>query len=134
MAAEFSIAELEAYLDEALDVERMAAVERELRQRPDLLRQLAGILARRDNGVHTLAEIWRRNQIGVPTREELTQYLRGGLPPEQARYIEFRVRFLKCRWTTANLRDLQARQREADRRAADRRRKFFELSVRHLQE
>ena len=111
----------------------MAAVERELRQCPELLRQLAGILARRDSGVHTLAEIWRRNQIGVPTREELTLYLRGGLPPEQARYIEFRVQ-LKCRWTAANLRDLQAGQREADRRAASRRRKFFESSVRHLQE
>ena len=75
MSVEFTKAELEAYLDEALDAERMAEVERALRGRPDLLQQLAQINARRDCGVHTVGEIWRRHHVGVPTREELGSYL-----------------------------------------------------------
>ena len=134
MAADFTANELEAYLDEALSVERMAEIEIALRKRPELLRRLAAIHARRDIGVHTLAEIWRRSQIGVPTREELSNYVRGLLPKEHAAYIRFRVETLKCRLTIANLRDIEAQRREADAKAAARRRKFFDFSVRHLKD
>jgi anti-sigma factor RsiW len=134
MAAEFTQAELEAYLDEALGAERMAEIEHVLRQRPELLRRLAAIHSRRDVGVHTLAEIWRRSQIGVPTREELSDYLSGRLPKEHAAYIKFRVDTLKCRFTIANLRDLQAQQREAEAQTMARRNKYFRSSVGHLKE
>ena len=133
-AADISSAELAAYLDEALDASRMAQIEQTLRARPDLLQQLAEILSRRDSGVHTLAEIWRRHQIGVPTREELQRYLLGILPPEHAAYIRFRVETLGCRYTIANLRDLEAQQREAPPETAARRQKYFQSSVGHLRE
>ena len=131
---EISPAELEGYLDEALDASRMSQIEQLLRQRPDLLQRLAAINARRDCGVHTLAEIWRRHQIGVPTREELSDYLRGALPTEQAAYIRFRVEVLKCRFTIANLRDLQSQLSDSEPQVAARRRKYFQSSVGHLKD
>ncbi|NLF71972.1 MAG: hypothetical protein GX575_23315 [Candidatus Anammoximicrobium sp.] len=134
MSVEFTKAELEAYLDEALDAERMAEVERALRSRPELLRRLAQINARRDCGVHTVGEIWRRHHVGVPTREELGSYLLGVLPKDYAAYIRFRVATLKCRYTVANLQDLQAQQQEAEAQVAARRRKYFQSSVGRLQE
>ena len=62
----FTDAELEAYLDETLDSDRAAEVEQGLKNNQSLLERLAQINGRRDAGVHTLGEIWRRNQIGVP--------------------------------------------------------------------
>ena len=134
MSAEITSAELEAYLDEALDAERMAEIERALRAHPPLLQRLSQINARRDCGVHTVGEIWRRHHIGVPTREELGSYLLGVLPKEHAAYIRFRVSTLKCRYTTANLNDLQARQKEAEPHVSARRRKYFQSSVGRLHE
>ena len=71
----FSEAELEAYVDEALPAERMAAIEEAARGDVDLLRRLAAVNARRDAGVHSLGEIWRRNRLTCPTREQLGSYL-----------------------------------------------------------
>lgn len=134
MSEEFTTPELEAYLDEALDAERMAEIERALRGRPELLQRLAQINARRDCGVHTVGEIWRRHHVGVPTREELGSYLLGVLPKEHAAYIRFRIATLKCRYTIANLNDLQAQQKEAEPAVTARRRKYFQSSVGRLRE
>jgi hypothetical protein len=131
---QFTQAELEAYLDETLDVERMVQIEKALRKEPRLLEHLTQINVRRDTGVHTLAEIWRRHQIGVPTREDLGKYLLGILPPEQADYIRFRVEKLRCRFTIANLQDLKAQQQELEAASAARRRKYFQSSVGRLRE
>ena len=62
----FTTAELEAYLDEALPVEQMTAIERALRGSPDLVKQLSQINGRRDAGVHSLGEIWRASASVVP--------------------------------------------------------------------
>lgn len=134
MYEQFSVTELEAYLDESLAVERMAAIERALRGRPDLIQRLAEINARRDCGVHTIGEIWRRRHIGVPTRDELSQYLRGALPHDHAAYIRFRLATLECRYTAANLRDIQSQRGEAPTSAAARRRRFYDSSVEQLGE
>jgi len=134
MSDRYTQAELEAYLDESLDAGLMAEIEREIRSHPELLERLKEINVRRDSGFHTLAEIWRRNQVGVPSREELGSYLLGVLPEEHADYIRFRIDKLKCRFTIANLYDLEAQQKESDSRIAARRRKYFRSSVRHLKD
>lgn len=130
----FTQCELEAYLDEALDVERMVQIEKALRRDPHLLEQLAGINARRDSGVHSLGEIWRRHQFGVPTQSELGNYLLKVLPEEHADYIRFRIETLKCRYTIASLRDLEARQLEASGQTAARRQRYFQSSVGRLKD
>ena len=98
---EFTDAELEAYLDESLDSDRAAEVELQLRSDSQLLKRLSRINSRRDAGMHTLGEIWRRNQIGVPNAATMTDYLTGRLSAEAADYIEFRIDELKCPFTIA---------------------------------
>lgn len=134
MTQEFSQAELEAYLDEALDAERAAAIEQAVRANPLLLKNLTAINSRRDSGVHTLGEIWRRNQIGVPSREDLGSYLLGVLAPEKEEYVRFRLNVLKCPFTIANLKDLQREQEEKQDIQKNRRRKFLNSSSEYLSE
>ena len=128
----FTQNELEAYLDEALDVERMAQIEQTLRQDPRLLEHLSRISARNDRGNHSLSSIWRRHQIGVPSRDELGSYLLGILPEEHADYIRFRVQTLKCRFTIAKLNDLEIQQQQSERQQTVRRGKYFQSSVGYL--
>jgi hypothetical protein len=128
----YTQAELEAYLDEALSPADMAAMEAELRGRPDLLQQLATINARRDAGVHSLGEIWRRNRLSCPTREQLGSFLLGALDEEQSAYITFHLDTIGCRYCQANRDDLRREQEESQDHAQRRRSKYFESSAGHL--
>jgi hypothetical protein len=130
----FSDAELEAYLDETLDPARAGEIEQHARQDRRLLERLAAINGRRNAGVHTLSEIWRRNQVGVPSREELSQFLLGTLPPEHADYIRFRTDVLKCRFTAALLGDLQEQlQRAKGPETSQRRSRYYESGAGFMQ-
>jgi len=75
---------LEAYLDEALPADQMARVERALRNDEELLAKLKAIYSRRDSGVHTLGEIWRRHRLSCPSRQRLGNYLLGALSERSA--------------------------------------------------
>ena len=125
-------AELEAYLDESLASELLARVEQALRDDPALLARLAAINARRDGGVHSLGEIWRRHALSCPTREQLGSYLLGVLDDGRGDYIAFHIRTAGCRACQANLTDLGQRQTEQPSAADARRRKYFQSSAGHL--
>jgi hypothetical protein len=128
----FSDAELEAYVDEALPAERMATIEEAARSDSDLLRRLAAVNARRDAGIHSLGEIWRRNRLTCPTREQLGSFLLGVLPDETVAYIRFHLDRIGCRYCQANLADLDSQQ--AKRATVDhRRQKFFQSSAGYLE-
>jgi hypothetical protein len=129
VAEKFTEQDLEAYLEEGLDPEKAGEVEAALRDDPSLVEELARILARRESGVHTLGEIWRRHQVGVPTRQQLGSYLLDILPEEDADYIRFRVEILKCPFTLAKLADLRRRQEEAEAQIDARRRRYFQSSA-----
>lgn len=133
MRRDFSIAELEAYLDEVLSTERMAAVEAALREDASLQERLAAISGRRDAGVHSLGDIWRRHRISCPSREELGSYLLGVLANEAADYVAFHVETIGCRYCSANVEDLRARQSASDSDHAERRRhRYFHSSAGYL--
>jgi hypothetical protein len=132
MTRQFTNADLEAYLDESLGPADMAAIERELRQNRELARMLAGIHARRDSGVHTLGEIWRRLRISCPTRDQLGSYLLRAMAPEHAEYVDFHIEKVGCRFCAANLADLKRRQEESAEVAVTRRRKYFDSSAGYL--
>src|SRR5689334_9363959 len=110
MPADFSNSDLEAYLDEALPIDRMAAVEAALRISEELQKQLVAVNGRRDAGVHSLGEIWRRHRISCPSRQQLGSYLLGVLSREEADYIKFHTETIGCRYCTASVVDLQAQQ------------------------
>ena len=127
----FSDAELEAYLDEALPAEAMARIEAALRTDHGLTGRLTAINGRRDGGLHSLGEIWRRHRLTCPTRSELGSFLLGVLPAAQAAYITFHLDRVGCRCCIANHDDLR-RQVAADDSATRRRRKYFASSAGYL--
>jgi hypothetical protein len=133
MASRFSISELEAFLDESLPVERMTAIEDALRADEELQKRLAAINGRRDAGVHSLGEIWRRHRLSCPSREQLGSFLLGVLPQGAADYVKFHLETIECRYCSASLGDLKAKQSAAEADVAERRRqKYFQSSVGHL--
>ncbi len=132
MTTPFRQGDLEAYLDEALPVEEMARIEKTLRDDPALARQLAAIIARRDSGVVSLGEVWRRHRLSCPTRQELGSFLLGVLPDDAAQYVAFHLEVVGCRYCQANVADLKNQQAEAQASVQDRRRKYFQSSAGHL--
>ncbi|MEW4454767.1 hypothetical protein AB1L30_19030 [Bremerella sp. JC817] len=131
-------ADLEAYLNEELAVEEATSVEEQIREQPELKERLLEILARRDAGVHSLGEIWRRHRVTCPTRPQLQQYLLGVIPsPEESTYISFHLEQIGCRLCAANLADLIAASEQSEEEAnsqqqSTRRRKYFQSSVGRL--
>jgi hypothetical protein len=125
-------ADLQAYLDEALSPAEMAAIEGELRKQPELLKQLSAINGRRDAGVHSVGEIWRRQRLSCPSREQLGSYVLGALDPAHAEYIDFHLSKVGCRYCQANLEDLRRQQQEAADTVKTRRTKYFQSTAGHL--
>jgi hypothetical protein len=132
MRHSFTVADLEMYLDEAMPPEEMVRVELALRDDPELAARLAAINGRRDAGVHSLGEIWRRHRLSCPSREQLGSHLLGALPPELDDYIRFHLDTIGCRLCRANLTDLKRRQQEAPEAVETRRRRYFQSSVGRL--
>ena len=124
--------DFEAYLDEALPVEEMTRIEKALRDDPALVRELAAILARRDSGVISLGEVWRRHRLTCPTRQELGSFLLGVLPDDAAKYVTFHLEVVGCRYCQANVADLKNQQAEAQTSIQERRHKYFQSSAGHL--
>ncbi len=132
MLHSFTTADLEAYLDEALPPEQMTSIEMALRAQPQLLRQLSEINARRDAGVHSLGEIWRRERLTCPTRQQWGSFLLSILPDEQMDYLNFHLEQVGCRYCQANLADLQTQQAEAAETVTRRRTRYFQSSAGYL--
>jgi len=132
MAKNWNNSTLEAYLDEGLPSDQMSDLEAALRDDESLCERLAEINRRRDAGVHTLGEIWRRHRLSCPSRERLGSYLLGVLDDGEVGYIQFHLEVVGCRYCTANLQDLQSRQSENSTTADARRRKYFQSSAGYL--
>ncbi|MEX0702610.1 MAG: hypothetical protein WD069_10990 [Planctomycetales bacterium] len=123
--------QLLGYLDEALAIEEMAAVENALRGSESLRLRLAALSARRDQGLHSVGEIWRRSRLTCPSRAELGAFLLGTLARQRGDYLEFHLRTIGCRYCNANLADLE-RSAAADADAPRRRARFFQSSAGRL--
>jgi hypothetical protein len=132
MSLRFTTAELEAYLEEALAPDEMATIEKAVRAQPELARHLAEINGRRDAGLHSLGEIWRRHRVSCPTREQLGSHLLGVLGEDHSRYIAFHIEVVGCRLCRANLEDLQHHQEESAELTDSRRKKYFQSSAGYL--
>jgi hypothetical protein len=124
----FTDDELLAYLDEMLPADRAAELEGTLRSSPELRQRAAALIQRRDQGGHTVGEIWRRQRLSCLSRSELGGYLLGTLEEGPAAYVEFHLRTIGCRVCAANLDDLRQAQQDAVG-ARQRRQKFFESSA-----
>lgn len=132
MSVRITNADLQAYLDEALPGDRMAAVEQAIREDEDLGRSLAAIIARREAGMHSLGEIWRRHRISCPPREQIGSYLLGVLSDGEATYIKFHLETIGCRVCLANCEDLRRTQGESLKATSQRRDRFFKSTAGRL--
>lgn len=120
-----------AYLDESLAGEAMAKIELALRSDAALRERISLLIARRESGVHSIGDIWRRNRLSCPSREELGSFLLGAMMDDAADYIQFHLEQVGCRFCQANLEDLRASQQPSSMAssARDRRNRLFQSSV-----
>ena len=132
MARDYTQAELEAFLDEELTPAEMSEIEQQMRSDVELGARLRTIHGRRDAGIHSLGEIWRRHRIGCPDRDELGSLLLGILDDDHAEYIRFHVEELGCRYCSANLDDMKSKEQDKNEQASSRRRKYFQSSAGYL--
>ena len=130
-AEDFTDAELMAFLDEQLSSARMSAVEKAFRNSEVLRQRVTELIQRRDQGEHSVGEIWRRLRLSCPSRDRLGSYLLGALDNAHADYIRFHIETVGCRYCAANLHDLE---QAADAGAAvqRRRQKYFASSAGYL--
>jgi hypothetical protein len=131
-SSDISDVELAGYLDELLPSERASAIESQLRESAALRQRVSGLIHRRDQGGHSVGEIWRRQRLSCPTRSDLGAYVLGVLEPAHADYLRFHVHTVGCRFCEANLTDLEQSQKKADAGAEPRRKRFFESSAGQL--
>ena len=120
--------ELLAYLDEMLPVARSTEIEKLLRDRQDLRHRAALLVRRRDQGGHSVGEIWRRRRLSCLPRETLGTYLLGVADPDLEDYIVFHTQVIGCRICAANLQDLQQLHAARDD-GSTRRQRYFASSA-----
>jgi len=124
--------ELAGYLDELLPAQRAAAVEAKLRESAALRQRVSVLIRRRDQGGHTIGEIWRRRRLSCPSRSDLGAFVLGVLDAARADYIRFHIHTIGCRLCEANLMDLEQASKKADQTVEPRRQRFFESSAGQL--
>ncbi len=132
MTPTFSDNELLAFLDELLPNERASLIEQTLRDSDELRNRLAGLIRRRDQGGHTVGEIWRRYRLTCPDRQTLGSYLLGVLDEPLRQYIQFHLETIGCRLCGATISELEEAQAADADRPNQRRRRYFESSAGHL--
>jgi hypothetical protein len=110
----------------------MAQLETSLRSDRELSRRLAAINGRRDAGLHTVGEIWRRHRASCPPRDQLGSYLLGALNKDVVAYIDFHLKIVGCRFCLAGVEDLQRRHQETRDSVARRQRKYLDSSAGYL--
>jgi hypothetical protein len=111
---EISRAQLDAYLDDALEDSEMARVERNLRDSAELRQELRLVREERDRGEHSLGGIWRRERLSCLSREDLNGYLHGVLEVGLHAYVEFHLKTIVCSTCLANYDDLLEKQAQSE--------------------
>ncbi|MCC6510654.1 MAG: hypothetical protein IT423_16240 [Pirellulaceae bacterium] len=131
--------QLQAFLDEGLPPDLMSQIEVQLRSDSQLVQRLLALVGRREAGVHSLGEIWRKHRLTCPTRQQLGGYLLGTLDEGWQQYIQFHLENLACRVCVANVDDLRSEQLQIQAATAaaistqsQRRQKYFQSSAGYL--
>lgn len=129
-AAAVTDAMLLAFLEEQLPPEQLSQIEQMLRSDPALQTRMQAAIEKDNQGVHSMAVIWRRNRISCPDREHLGSYMLGALDQPEVEYIQFHLNEIGCQYCQSSLSDLkneQAPQQLVD--AKKRRNRYFESSA-----
>lgn len=114
---------LRGYLNESLPDAEMTAVEKAVRDDPDVRTLLQQVREEVDRGEHTVGAIWRRERLSCPTRDQLGGHLLQALDPDLSDYIDFHLKTVGCPFCQANLEDLERKQAEAEAPTTKKRRR-----------
>ena len=122
--------ELLAYADERLCSKSCTAIEHSLRADPLLAERLKKLLSHRDQGDHSIGDLWRQNHLSCPPRAVWAAYIDNRLGDGLSQYLRFHLEMTGCRVCSANLDDLKRRDpyTEAERRT----KKIFQSSAGNL--
>ncbi|MEM1224200.1 MAG: hypothetical protein AAGJ40_00800 [Planctomycetota bacterium] len=131
MSADFTDAELLAFLDEELSEARSAQLEALVREDEGVRQRLVEIRGRSLAGLHTIGAIWRRNRLSCPDRAKLAAFLRGELDREETDWIVFHLGEIGCTVCLAQMDDLKT-QAMPDPNASKRRDRMAQSSAGHL--
>lgn len=127
---DFTDDELLAYADERLSNDRGAQIEQSLRSNDGIRQRLVDLLSIRDQGAHTVGEIWRRLRLSCPPRAVWAAFVENRLGDGLSGYLQFHLNEIGCPICLANFQDLnrpdQANSHE--RRA----KKIFQSSAGHF--
>jgi hypothetical protein len=130
MTAGITDDELLGYLDEQLPVERASLIEQTLRNSPELRQSLAELIQRRDQGGHTVGEIWRRFRLTCPTKETLGSFILEALDDDLADYIRFHLETVGCRLCGSVYEELlESHAYSRTSNSEPRRQRYFESSA-----
>lgn len=125
--ARFTDEELLAYADESMAVDRSTQIEQALRNDAGLMETFALLLSERDQGSHSIGDIWRRMRLSCPPRAVWGAFVEGRLGDRLSQYLRFHVETVGCRICAANLADLE---RPDSKSSAERRtQKIFQSSA-----
>lgn len=119
---------LRDYLHDALPDTEAAAVEKAVRERPDVAALLDQVRQDEDRGEHSVGAVWRREHLSCPSRDQLGAYLLQALDPDLLDYLDFHLGTVGCPYCQANLDDLRKLQAEAAGVRSTRRRKILDSS------
>lgn len=114
---------LRDYLNDSLPDAELAAVEKAVRERPEVARLLEQLRGETDRSDHSVGSVWRQIHVSCPSRDQLGTYLMQALDQELLDYIDFHLGTVGCAYCQANLDDLKRVQAEASGPKATTRRK-----------
>lgn len=120
---------LRDYLNDALPDAETAAVEKALRDKPEIVALFHEVRQEADASGHTLGGVWRRERISCPTRDQLGAYLLEALDPDQLDYVKFHLTSVGCAFCQANLDDLEKLNAEPAEPAKKRRRRIMDSTA-----
>ena len=81
-----------------------------------------------------MGDVWRRERLSCPSREQLGSYLLGAMADEEADHIAFHLNEVGCRYCRANLEDLESQQAEPQPTVQSRRQRYFQSSAGYLRQ
>lgn len=120
---------LHDYLNDALPDAELTAVEKAVREQPEIQALLHEVRQEVDRGEHSVGAIWRREKLSCLTRDQLGGYLLGAGDPALHEYIEFHLQTIGCPDCQANLDDLAHMNAEPDEPVRTRRKRILDSSV-----
>ena len=120
---------IESYLHDALPPEKAAAVERAIRDQPDLMALVSQVRRETDHGEHSIGAVWWRERLSCPTREQLSMHLEEILDDQYAAYVTAHVKLVGCHVCQATLDDLRHLRAEAAAPRSARRKRIVDSSA-----